>query len=146
MTLPGWETDGSTRLAARDLAGAALVEWLRSGSDVVMPQFFGRLGYIAVLDELTSEHDATFVEVILAMDAALAVDRFRARRRALADQDEHHPEQDIADADVERFIVDAVERLERLPTARPRTHVVPVTRTMSEHEVYRRVCAEVDGS
>ena len=46
MTLPNWEKDEATRLVARDLAGAAVVEHLGAGRDVVMAQYFGRLGYI----------------------------------------------------------------------------------------------------
>ena len=95
------------------------MEHLDAGRDVVMAQYFGRLGYIVVLEDLAREHGATFVEVILATGAALAIDRFRARRRAMTERGEDHPERDIADADVEAFILDAVDRLTRLPTARP---------------------------
>lgn len=139
MTLPNWENDDGTRLAARELAGAAVVEHLGAGRDVVMAQYFGRLGYIVLLEEVAREHDATFVEVILVTSAALAIDRFRARRRAMAERGEHHPERDIADADVESFVLDAVERLTRLPTARPESHIIPVDLEASEHEVYRRL-------
>ena len=141
MTLPDWETDEATRLTARELAGAAVVEHLGAGRDVVMPQYFGRLGYIVLLDGVAREHGATFVEVILATSADLAVDRFRARRRAMTDRGEHHPERDIADADVELFISDAVDRLTRLPAARPRSHVIPVEPEASEDDVYRRLCS-----
>jgi predicted kinase len=141
MTLPNWEEDEATRLAARDLAGAAVLEHLGAGSDVVMPQYFGRLGYIVLLEELAQEHGATFVEVILAMDAPTAIGRFRTRRRAMAERGERHPEGDIADADVEPFIVDAVEQLTRLPTVRARSRIVPVHREASEDEVYRRLLA-----
>lgn len=139
MTLPNWETDEATRLVARELAGAEVVEHLSAGCDVVMAQYLGRLGYIVVLHDLAREHGATFVEVILATSEALAVERFRARRRAMIPRGEHHPERDIADADVEAFILDAVERLTRLPTARPESRIVPVALESSEAEVYRRL-------
>lgn len=139
MTLPNWEQDEATRLTARDLAGAAVVEHLRAGRDVILAQYFGRLGYIVLLEEVAREYGATFVEVILATDAGLALDRFCARRRALSERSENHPERDIADADVEAFIVDAVDRLTRLPTVRPQSRVIPVEPEASEDEMYRRL-------
>ncbi len=141
MTLPNWEEDDATRLTARDLAGAAVVEHLAAGRDVVMAQYFGRLGYIVLLEEVARDHDATFVEVILATDASLAIDRFWARRRALAERGETHPERDIADSDVEAFIVDAVDRLTRLPTVRPHSRIIPVEIESSEDEIYHRFCS-----
>jgi adenylate kinase family enzyme len=139
MTLPNWEKDEATRLVARDLAGAEVVEHLSAGRDVVMAQYFGRLGYIVLLEDVAREHGATFVEVILAASEPLAIDRFRARRRAMTERGEHHPERDVADDDVEAFILEAVERLTRLPTARPETRIVPVALEASEEEVYRRL-------
>jgi hypothetical protein len=141
MTLPDWEDDGTTRLVARDLAGAAVIESLGAGRDVVLPQYLGRLGFVVVLEDLARDHGATFVEVILAMDPATAIDRFRARRRAMAERGERHPELDIADADVEPFIVDAVERLTRMPTARPGSQVIPVAAETSEDDVFGRLLA-----
>ena len=126
MTLPNWEADEATRLVAQQLAGAEVVEHLGAGRDVVMPQYFGRLGHVNLLEGLAHEHHATFVEVILASGEALAIDRFRARRREMIESGVHHPERDIADADVEAFIVDAIERLTRLPTARPQSLIVPI--------------------
>jgi predicted kinase len=139
MTLPNWEHDEATRLTARDLAGAAIVEHLSAGHDVVIAQYFGRLGYIVLLEAVATEHGATFVEVILATDAALAIDRFWARRRAMTERGEIHPERDIADADVQAFIVDAVDRLSRLPTARPETRIIPIELETSEDEIYGRL-------
>lgn len=139
MTLPNWEQDEATRLVARDLAGAAVVEHLHARRDVVMAQYFGRLGYIKLLEDLAREHGAAFVEVILATSAALAIDRFRARRRAMTDRGEYHPERDIADTDVAAFILDAVDRLTRLPAVRPESLVLHVAVETSEDEVYRRL-------
>lgn len=139
MTLPNWEKDEATRLAARELAGAEVVEHLRAGRDVAMPQYFGRLGYIVLLEDVAREHGATFVEVILAASEALAIDRFRSRRREMIERGVSHPERDIAEADVDAFIADAVERLTRLPTARPESRIVPIEREASESEVYRRL-------
>ena len=141
MTLPNWENDEATRRVASDLAGAAVVQHLDAGRDVVMAQYFGRLGYIVLLEDLAREHDATFVEVILVTDAALAIDRFRARRRAMAGRGERHPERDIADADVVPFILDAVDRLTRLPTARLESRLVPIALGATEDETYRRLLA-----
>lgn len=139
MTLPDWDKDEATRLTARGLAGAAVVEQLGAGRDVVMAQYFGRLGYIALLEDVVHEHGATFVEVILAPGSALAIDRFRSRRRAMTERGERHPERDIADDDVEAFILDAVDRLTRLATVRPESQVIPVEPEASEDEIYRRL-------
>jgi predicted kinase len=139
MTLPNWERDEQTRLVARDLAGTAIVGHLDAGRDVLVPQYFGRLGYIVLLDALAREHGAAFVEVILEIDAAVAVERFRARRRSMAEHLERHPERDIADGCVEAFILEAVDRLARLPTARPGSRVVRVGPEASEDEISRRL-------
>lgn len=139
MTLPDWENDEATRLVARELAGAVVVEHLGARRDVVMAQYFGRLGFINLLEGVVREHDVTFVEVVFAPSEALAIDRFRARRREMIERRVHHPERDIADGDVEAFVVDAVERLTRLPTARPNSLIVPIEREASEGEVYRRL-------
>jgi hypothetical protein len=104
-----------------------------------MAQYFGRLGYIVLLEGLAREHGATFVEVILSISESLAIDRFRDRRRQMIERGLHHPERDIADADVEAFIVDAVERLTRLPTARPASLVVHISPEASAAEVHRRL-------
>ena len=69
----------------------------------------------------------------------MAIDRFRARRRAMTERGERHPERDIADADVEAFILDAVDRLTRLPAARPESRLIPVDHEASEDEVYRHL-------
>jgi predicted kinase len=139
MTLPNWEKDEASRLVASELAGAAIVEHLCAGRDVVMAQYFGRLGYIVLLEDLARENGATFVEVILAAGAALAIDRFRARRQAMTERGERHPERDIADADVEAFILDAVDRLTRLPTPRPESRIVPVALEASDDEIHRHL-------
>ena len=139
MMLPNWEQDEASRLVASELAVAAIVEHLGVGRDVVMAQYFGRLGYIMSLEDLAREHGATLVEVILATDAALAIGRFRARRQAMTERGERHPERDIADADVETFILDAVERLSRLPSARPESRIVRVPLEASEDEIYRHL-------
>jgi hypothetical protein len=136
MTLPNWEKDEASRLVASELAGAAIVEHLCVGRDVVMAQYFGRLGYIVLLEDLARENRATLVEVILATGAALAIHRCRARRQAMTKRGERHPERDIADADVEAFILHAVDRLTRLPAARPESRIVRVPLEASEDEIY----------
>jgi hypothetical protein len=65
------DNDATTRLAAAALAGAAIAEHLGSGLDVVIAQYFGRLGYIVMLEDAARQHGATFVEVILATDATM---------------------------------------------------------------------------
>lgn len=144
MTLPGWEADEGTRLTARDLAGAAIVEHLGAGRDVVMPQYFGRLGYILLMDELAGQHGAVFIEVVLDVPVATAIDRFWARRRAMVALGQRHPERDLADDEVEPFIREAVDRLARLPDLRPASRVVPVDPDLSAQDVYDRLLVAVD--
>jgi hypothetical protein len=144
MRLPNWEVDEDTRLVARDLADAAVVEHLGAGRDVVMPQYFGRFGYVVLMEDVARQHGATFVEVILAVDAMLAIDRFRSRRQAMATRGERHPERDIADEDVESFILDAVDRLSWLPTVRTGSRVIPIELEASEDAVYRRLLTVLD--
>jgi len=146
MMLPNWQRDEATRLAARDLAGAAIVEHLTARRDVIVPQFFGRLGFIVVLQGLAREHDAEFIEVVLEIDAAVAIERFRLRRQKLREHGEHHPEGDISDADIEAFIIDSVGRLARLPTARPVTRIVPVAREASADQVYELFLSVLGGT
>ena len=62
----------------------------------------------------------------------------------MVDRDEHHPERDIADDDVETFVRDAVERLARLPTARPASLIVDVDGSASQEDVYRRLRSALD--
>ncbi len=143
MTVPDWETDEASRLEARALAGAAVVQHLAAGREVVMAQYFGRLGYIALLEDMARQHRATFVEVVLLPSAELATDRFRARRQDMAQRGERHPERDIAEADIDAFIIDAVDRLGRLATERVSSQVVPVTSDSSEDEVYGRLLSVV---
>ena len=83
---------------------------------------------------------AAVVELLATSQASL-IDRFRARRREMIEHGVHHPERDIAGADVEAFVVDAVERRTRLPTARPESLIVPIEREASEcgGGVYRRL-------
>jgi hypothetical protein len=62
----------------------------------------------------------------------------------MTERGETHPERDIADADVEAFIIDAVNRLARLPTARTKSRTIPVGLETSEDAVYRRLCSILD--
>ncbi|MCO8129433.1 hypothetical protein NHL50_19700 [Acidimicrobiia bacterium EGI L10123] len=57
----------------------------------------------------------------------------------MATRGERHPERDIADAEVESFILDAVDRMSRLPTVRTGSRIVPVEFDEPEDAIYRRL-------
>ena len=63
----------------------------------------------------------------------------------MAERDERHPERDLADDEVEPFIREAVERLARLPGARPGSRVVAVDPDASEDDVYRDLLVALEG-
>lgn len=56
---------------------------------MVIAQYFGRPGFIVAFEDLARDRGAPFVEVILAADAPLAIDRFRSRRFAFGASEDH---------------------------------------------------------
>jgi hypothetical protein len=62
----------------------------------------------------------------------------------MIERGERHPERDIADADIEAVIIDAVDRLARLPAARPESRIVPVSLEASEDDIYHRLLLLLD--
>lgn len=117
-----WEERPESRLVARDLAIALAAAHLGAGHDVVVPQFLGRLDFIERLEQTASSTSTSFVEVMLVVDPALAVERFRARRARSADRS--HPEADVDDRDVESMIAAAADALGGVAARRPTIHRV----------------------
>ncbi|MGM1061872.1 AAA family ATPase [Saccharothrix sp. Mg75] len=64
---------------ARDIAVAAARTHLRSGRDVVVPQFLGRVEFLERLEALAGEVGASFHEVVLFVAKDDALRRFAAR-------------------------------------------------------------------
>ncbi|MDQ2584220.1 AAA family ATPase [Saccharothrix yanglingensis] len=64
---------------ARDIAIAAARVHLRSGHDVVVPQFLGRVDFLERLEALAAEVGASFHEVVLFAEKEDALRRFARR-------------------------------------------------------------------
>lgn len=70
---------GEAGRRARELALSMAATRLRSGHDVVVPQFLGRSDFAAALDAVAAGANATFVEVALVLEPEVAARRFTAR-------------------------------------------------------------------
>jgi predicted kinase len=94
-------------LAARELAIAAIDAHVRSGRDVVVPQYLRRPEFIERLEATAHARGALFVETALIVDPAEAEARFRARAAALGLHDPHgdqHAEMATIAQDFEAFL------------------------------------------
>ena len=118
-----WQQHEESKLAARELAVVLAAAHLERGRDVVIPQYLERMYFIEKLAELAESVGARFVEVLLDAPAEVVVERFWQRRRSLV-SGAPHPESDLPDDAVERFIYEAVRRLRAIAAERPATHVV----------------------
>jgi predicted kinase len=123
--LGGWDEHEESKLIARRLALALADVHLRSGRDVVVPQFLGRLQFIEALESVTRQAGAVFVEVLLDAGMAVVAARFRDRRRELADRGAAHPQDDVLDTAVESAVTNAGALLERIAAERPQVVRVP---------------------
>jgi predicted kinase len=112
-----WEVVDESKLAARTLAVVMAEAHLRGGHDVVIPQYVGRMDFIATLEDVASRCGASFVEVLIDAPAIVAVDRFRARRRELLGRGELHPQAEVPDAAVEPAVDDARGKLKAVVAA-----------------------------
>jgi predicted kinase len=90
-------------LAARSLAVAMARTHLRSGRDVIVPQFLARAGFAGELETLATECDAEFVSIALIVDRDTARSSFAAR----------------SDETVERTHRDAAAMVDRSPDTDP---------------------------
>jgi hypothetical protein len=112
-----WEVVEESKLAARTLALVMAEAHLRGGHDVVIPQYVGRVDFIAMLKDVARRCGASFIEVLIDAPAIVAVDRFRARRRELFGRGELHPQAEVPDAAVEAAVDDARGMLEAVGAA-----------------------------
>lgn len=75
-----WSHDPTAAgLAARRLALAMIDTHLKTGLDVLVPQFLFRLPFVLQLEQVASGADANFVEIVLVSSPAEAAKRFEAR-------------------------------------------------------------------
>jgi predicted kinase len=126
MAMGGWQEHPESRLLARDLAMVLAEAHLRTGHDVVVPQYLGQTESIIALADLAQRVGAELIEVLLRDDEASVLARFQARRYALDEAGQGHPEADVDDADVPAFIAEAMARLRTIASQRPHTLVVTV--------------------
>jgi predicted kinase len=109
----GTGTDGAKREARR--RGLELTAThLQAGDDVVVPQFLGRQAYVDDLATVAEQHGAQFIHVVLTADPSVVIDRFQARRSELRTNSQLHPEDEVADEDIDSTITEAVERIDNL--------------------------------
>lgn len=106
-----WEVVQESKPAARTLAVAMAEAHLRGGHDVVIPQYVGRVDFIATLEDVARRCGARFIEVLIDAPAIVAVDRFRARRREILGRGELHPQAEVPDTAVEAAVDDARGKL-----------------------------------
>ncbi len=111
--------DDTDKLEARRRGLQLTAQHLRAGADVVVPQFLGRRSYVDELATVAQQHGADFLHIVLTADRAQVVDRFRSRRSELRTNSEHHPEDEIADEDIDIAITEAMELIDGLCAALP---------------------------
>lgn len=104
-----WQSLPDTRLLAREEAVSQIEAHLANGCEVIVPQFLGRPEFIERLESVAAGCCVEFVEVMLEIDAANAIERFVSRRASLGPGD--HPQADVDDADVAATIESAIEAL-----------------------------------
>lgn len=107
-----WEQRSESQLLARDLAVELMVAHLVAGHDVVVPQFLGRPEFIERMEGVAWRSGAVLVEVLLFVEPEVALQRFQARRKLLAGSS--HPENDVADSEIEGMILGAAEAIASL--------------------------------
>lgn len=111
MALGAWDQHEDSKLVARDLALVMAESHLRSGHDVVVPQFLGREEFIVSLAAVAQRCRARFVEILIEDTRSAAGERFRLRREALQARSEPHPQAEVADDAVEAIVAEAIEGL-----------------------------------
>jgi leucyl aminopeptidase (aminopeptidase T) len=114
ISIDGWREDDQSRLRAREMAVELSAGHLRSGTDVVIPQYLGRTDFIDELERTAHAAGAQFIEVYLVADENEVVARFKARRAAIASV--AHPQYEVED--VRAAVSDAIARLDVIATER----------------------------
>jgi predicted kinase len=136
-SLGQWARFEESRLVARDLALALARAHLRSGHDVVVPQYLGRPEFRERLRLTATEFAVPFVEVLLTDDADRITQRFRTRRAEYAKAGAEHPEGDLSEEGVGREVPRANDLL--LTDARSRG-VLVISADGDTDVSYRALC------
>jgi len=103
-----------SKVVARDLALALADRHFGAGYDVVVPQLLARPEFIEALEGVALRAGAGFIEVLLEVDLTVNIERFWARRSALLDRGEPHPQADVLDHEVEEVISAANDELTQI--------------------------------
>lgn len=119
VALGGWNEHDDSKPLARELALAMAECHLRSGHDVVVPQFLGRKEFIVSLEEVARRCGARFVEILIDDTRSAAGERFSLRRAELRARGEPHPQSDVADDAVEASVGEAIQLLTAIAQQRP---------------------------
>jgi predicted kinase len=132
-----WAKLDESKLVARELALVLVRAHLRSGHDVIVPQYLGRPEYRERLRLLAAETDVPFVEVLLTDEAERITQRFRKRRAEYASTGAEHPEGDLNDEAVANEVSVASDDLLRDAIGRD---VLVVSATGGPDESYLALC------
>lgn len=132
--LGDWKSDPhGAGLLARVIALEAARAHLGAGHDVVVPQYLGRVDYLARLESLAEQCGASFSELVLLDVKDIVVARFTARSAA-ALEPEHLDAQELLDRVGGTPQLEAMyDRLLLVVAARPRAQVVPAREGEIEH-------------
>lgn len=142
--LGGWKSDphGAGQLA-RGIALEAARAHLRAGHDVVVPQYLGRVDYLAQLEALAQRCGASFTELVLSEVKDVLVARF-TNRSAAAAAPEHVDAQELLDRVGGLAQLEAMyDRLLLVVAARPRARLVPAREGEIE-QTYRAVLEHLE--
>ncbi len=142
----GWqerfsETGETVRAMALVIAGMHL----RTGYDVVLPQYLGRLSEIERFEAIAHASEAAFCEVLLMDTKQRSIERF-ARRGDHEVSVWHRQVQDIvARGGGPALLADIHDRLAAVATARPNAIVIP-SDAGAVQQTYEALIAVVDGT
>lgn len=106
-----WRTVDESKVVARELAVELTRAHLRTGHDVVIPQYLGRREFVERLAGVARDAGTLFVEVMLTDDDERIVERFRRRRAELQSTGEQHPEADLNEDQIASEVGSANQRL-----------------------------------
>ncbi|MGC4191063.1 MAG: AAA family ATPase [Thermomicrobiales bacterium] len=80
------ETPGDAGILARKHALAMIAQQIDAGSDVIVPQFLGRIDFVLLLEAAAAAQGVPFIEIALVSSPDEAARRFRRRSEQPEDQ------------------------------------------------------------
>jgi predicted kinase len=128
-------------LLARALATEMAKAHLRSGRDVVVPQFLGQPGFIEQLQAVARDVGARFLEVVLMDTLPNALARFAARGDDDAAVTHHRAAERLAGG--QAGLSEMYDRLQAVVASRP-SAVVIETMLGEEDHAYRAMLAAIE--